>query len=118
MMSTCEYCNRPFEPRQHNQRYCSAACNLAFYSTAREVGARVLRAGMTYHDLAQLDDDRPGGRFAGQSQRIVTGGPRGDPLPTANWATDPCGLEPAIEGNSDVLGVALGGEGGGNADAA
>jgi len=60
---------------------------------------------MTYHSRAQVDEDRPGGRFAvASSPRRITGaGPWPSPRPTAAAANDPCGIEPVIEGDNDVL---------------
>src|SRR5271163_1760567 len=67
-----------------------------------------------YHSRAQLDEDRPGGRYGLlPSRRHVTGaGPIPSLVPSPAWSADPTRQEPPIEGNSDALGVALGGEGG------
>jgi len=97
----CGQCNKVFEPRQYNQRHCSAACSAEFYANARRAGVEMLRA--------QIDDERPGGRYAAVDRM-----PR---MTTGNGAMPPRGpmirrQEPSIEGNSDVLGVAIGGAGG------
>jgi hypothetical protein len=118
MASTCEQCNKPFDPWRYDQRrFCSVKCGSAFYDNERRIAVQAYRAqqrGMSYHSLAQLDEDRPGGRFGLlPSRRMVTGaGGAMQPLPTSAWAKDPTGQEPFIEGNSDVLGEALGGAGG------
>ena len=121
MKPTCESCQKEFERRQDNQRFCGQKCCAAFFANERRIAVQAYRAqqrGMTYHSRAQLDDSAPGGRFAvASSPRRITGaGPWPSPRPTAAAANDPCGIEPVIEGDNDVLGVALGG-GGGQPDA-
>ena len=121
MPLTCEYCNKIYEPRVYNQRFCGGKCSAEFFDNERRIAVQAYRSGqrgMSYHSLAQLDDSAPGGRYAvASSPRRITGaGAMPAPLPSAPWSADPVPDEPPIEGNSDVLGVALGGEGG-HADA-
>jgi hypothetical protein len=112
----CALCNRSFEPHQYNQRFCTPACSSDFYAAERRLAVELLRrqgGGMTYHSLAQLDDDSPGGRLGlPTSQRVVTSGPPMSRLPVAAWSRDPVPTEPLIQGDSDVFSIAVGGEGG------
>jgi hypothetical protein len=116
-MAKCERCGDDFWPRMSGQRFCCKVCGDAWFAEERRAAVQAFRQaqqrGFTYHDLAQIDDGQPGGRYALlPSRRIVTGGPPSPPLPTAAWSRDPVPDEPLIEGDGDVLGVALGGEGG------
>ena len=113
----CDFCTRPFEPRQHNARFCTPACSSDFYAAERRLAVEVLRRQSlesTYFGRAMVDADAPGGRFAvgDRKPRNVTARGPMEPLPTAAWNRDPVPTEPLIQGDSDVFSIAVGGEGG------
>ncbi len=83
----CDYCGKPFIPRQYNQRYCDRACSIAWQGDERRIALERLRS--TYFGRAMMDSSDP-------AKPIVTASGRDTGIAAPNWSRDPTGPEPPL----------------------